>query len=109
MKKVVLSRHGESEWNRENRFTGRTDVTLNETGSVKPWMRGAPCRFPAFGGVLSVCVEGGNIESKGIKPCPPVSRVAETGFIAAFRRSPIVRSRMRIGFSHSIKTDRSIP
>ena len=26
MKKVVLLRHGESTWNRENRFTGWTDV-----------------------------------------------------------------------------------
>ena len=32
MKRVVLLRHGESEWNRENRFTGWTDVKLNERG-----------------------------------------------------------------------------
>lgn len=32
MKKVVLLRHGESEWNKENRFTGWTDVALNENG-----------------------------------------------------------------------------
>jgi 2,3-bisphosphoglycerate-dependent phosphoglycerate mutase len=32
MKKVVLLRHGESAWNRENRFTGWTDVPLSETG-----------------------------------------------------------------------------
>jgi len=32
MKKVVLLRHGESEWNKENRFTGWTDVALNESG-----------------------------------------------------------------------------
>lgn len=32
MKKVVLLRHGESEWNRENRFTGWTDVELDEKG-----------------------------------------------------------------------------
>ncbi|MBW2122058.1 MAG: 2,3-diphosphoglycerate-dependent phosphoglycerate mutase [Deltaproteobacteria bacterium] len=32
MKRVVLLRHGESEWNRENRFTGWTDVPLNEKG-----------------------------------------------------------------------------
>ena len=33
MKKVVLLRHGESEWNKENRFTGWTDVALNEKGT----------------------------------------------------------------------------
>ena len=32
MKKVVLIRHGESEWNKENRFTGWTDVRLSEKG-----------------------------------------------------------------------------
>lgn len=32
MYKVVLVRHGESEWNRENRFTGWTDVDLTEKG-----------------------------------------------------------------------------
>jgi 2,3-bisphosphoglycerate-dependent phosphoglycerate mutase len=32
MKKIVLLRHGESVWNRENRFTGWTDVGLSERG-----------------------------------------------------------------------------
>ncbi len=32
MKTLVLLRHGESEWNRENRFTGWTDVALNDNG-----------------------------------------------------------------------------
>ncbi|WP_454007145.1 2,3-diphosphoglycerate-dependent phosphoglycerate mutase [Alcaligenes sp. Marseille-Q7550] len=32
MYKLVLMRHGESQWNRENRFTGWTDVDLTETG-----------------------------------------------------------------------------
>ena len=32
MKRLVLLRHGESEWNRENRFTGWTDVDLTEKG-----------------------------------------------------------------------------
>jgi len=32
MHKVVLLRHGESTWNRENRFTGWTDVDLSEKG-----------------------------------------------------------------------------
>lgn len=32
MKKVVLLRHGESVWNKENRFTGWTDVDLSERG-----------------------------------------------------------------------------
>ena len=32
MKKLVLIRHGESEWKKENRFTGWTDVRLSEKG-----------------------------------------------------------------------------
>jgi 2,3-bisphosphoglycerate-dependent phosphoglycerate mutase len=32
MTKVVLLRHGESEWNKENRFTGWTDVDLSAKG-----------------------------------------------------------------------------
>jgi 2,3-bisphosphoglycerate-dependent phosphoglycerate mutase len=32
MYKIVLLRHGESTWNKENRFTGWTDVDLSEKG-----------------------------------------------------------------------------
>ncbi|WP_415820943.1 2,3-diphosphoglycerate-dependent phosphoglycerate mutase [Bordetella tumbae] len=32
MYKLVLMRHGESQWNLENRFTGWTDVDLTDTG-----------------------------------------------------------------------------
>ena len=32
MTKIVLLRHGESTWNKENRFTGWTDVPLTEKG-----------------------------------------------------------------------------
>ena len=29
MKKLIMLRHGESLWNKENRFTGWTDITLS--------------------------------------------------------------------------------
>lgn len=32
MKRIVLLRHGESTWNKENKFTGWTDVDLSEKG-----------------------------------------------------------------------------
>ena len=32
MIKLVLLRHGESTWNKENRFTGWTDVDLSDRG-----------------------------------------------------------------------------
>ncbi len=40
MKKIVLLRHGESEWNRENRFTGWTDVGLSENGVQEAFRAG---------------------------------------------------------------------
>ncbi|MBQ7823564.1 MAG: 2,3-diphosphoglycerate-dependent phosphoglycerate mutase [Bacteroidaceae bacterium] len=35
MKKIVLLRHGESTWNKENRFTGWTDVDLTPKGIIE--------------------------------------------------------------------------
>src|SRR5437660_4017955 len=35
MHRLVLLRHGESTWNRENRFTGWTDVDLSERGRLE--------------------------------------------------------------------------
>jgi 2,3-bisphosphoglycerate-dependent phosphoglycerate mutase len=35
MTKLVLLRHGESTWNKENRFTGWTDVDLSERGRAE--------------------------------------------------------------------------
>ncbi|MBC7795338.1 MAG: 2,3-bisphosphoglycerate-dependent phosphoglycerate mutase, partial [Pyrinomonadaceae bacterium] len=35
MRKLVLIRHGESIWNKENRFTGWKDVELSEKGIVE--------------------------------------------------------------------------
>jgi len=35
MHKLVLLRHGESTWNRENRFTGWTDVDLSDRGRIE--------------------------------------------------------------------------
>jgi 2,3-bisphosphoglycerate-dependent phosphoglycerate mutase len=35
MHKLVLLRHGESTWNKENRFTGWTDVDLSEKGVLE--------------------------------------------------------------------------
>ncbi|MBP5136934.1 MAG: histidine phosphatase family protein, partial [Paludibacteraceae bacterium] len=32
MKRIVLVRHGQSQWNLENRFTGWTDVDLSPKG-----------------------------------------------------------------------------
>jgi 2,3-bisphosphoglycerate-dependent phosphoglycerate mutase len=44
MKKLVLVRHGESEWNKENRFTGWTDVELSDKGRTEAAEAGAVLR-----------------------------------------------------------------
>jgi len=38
--KIVLLRHGESSWNKENRFTGWTDVDLSEKGLQEAHLAG---------------------------------------------------------------------
>lgn len=40
MLKLVLLRHGESQWNRENRFTGWTDVDLSDAGRLEAMKAG---------------------------------------------------------------------
>ncbi len=35
MTRLVLLRHGESTWNRENRFSGWTDVDLSDQGKIE--------------------------------------------------------------------------
>jgi len=44
MHKLVLLRHGESDWNRENRFTGWTDVDLSATGVAEARRAGRELR-----------------------------------------------------------------
>jgi 2,3-bisphosphoglycerate-dependent phosphoglycerate mutase len=48
MSKVVLLRHGESIWNKENRFTGWTDVDLSEKGMVEARKAGAVLKREGF-------------------------------------------------------------
>ena len=47
MKKIVLNRHGQSQWNKENRFTGWTNVDLSPQGIEEAENAGSPdSRFP---------------------------------------------------------------
>src|SRR5512133_1366187 len=48
MYKLVLIRHGESEWNKENRFTGWTDVDLSERGVKEAIEAGKTLREAGF-------------------------------------------------------------
>lgn len=48
MYKVVLLRHGESVWNKENRFTGWTDVDLSEKGIEEAHEAGRTLKAEGF-------------------------------------------------------------
>jgi 2,3-bisphosphoglycerate-dependent phosphoglycerate mutase len=48
MPSLVLLRHGESTWNKENRFTGWTDVDLSENGLVEAHEAGRLLREGSF-------------------------------------------------------------
>ena len=48
MKKLVLIRHGESTWNKENRFTGWTDVDLSEKGIEEAMAGGRALRDEGY-------------------------------------------------------------
>ncbi|MDP3787395.1 MAG: 2,3-diphosphoglycerate-dependent phosphoglycerate mutase [Candidatus Omnitrophota bacterium] len=48
MYKLVLLRHGESTWNKENRFTGWTDVDLSEKGLAEAKKAGEALRKEGF-------------------------------------------------------------
>lgn len=48
MYKLVLIRHGESEWNKENRFTGWKDVDLSEKGLTEAHAAGKLLKAEGF-------------------------------------------------------------
>lgn len=62
MPQLILIRHGESEWNRDNRFTGWADVGLTEHGRIHMHAAGALLRKEgflidlAFTSLLSRCI-----------------------------------------------------
>lgn len=46
--RVVFARHGESVWNKENRFTGWTDVTLTDKGHEEAQVAGEILKEKGF-------------------------------------------------------------
>jgi len=48
MKKLVLLRHGQSQWNKENRFTGWVDVPLSEEGMAEAKRAGELLKAEGF-------------------------------------------------------------
>ena len=48
MYKIVFVRHGESQWNKENRFTGWKDVDLSEKGVAEATEAGRALKAEGF-------------------------------------------------------------
>ncbi|MGH3111613.1 MAG: histidine phosphatase family protein, partial [Gaiellaceae bacterium] len=65
---IVLVRHGETEWSRDGRHTGRTDVALTEPGRVEA-------------GALGAVLDGWSFE---LVLTSPLSRATETCRLAGF-------------------------
>ena len=55
MPTLVLLRHGQSQWNLENRFTGWWDVDLSEAGVDEARAAGSLLREKGF----DLCIDGG--------------------------------------------------
>ena len=55
MHKLVLLRHGESTWNKENRFTGWTDVDLTEQGRQEAKAAGQVLKKDGYSLDLAYC------------------------------------------------------
>lgn len=55
MHKLVLLRHGESTWNKENRFTGWTDVDLTEQGRDEAKAAGEVLKKKGYSFDLAYC------------------------------------------------------
>jgi probable phosphoglycerate mutase len=76
---VWLVRHGETEWARLGRHTGRTDVPLTETGREQALALGRRLADARFGLVLT----------------SPLSRAAETARLAGFDGAAVVEPDLR--------------
>jgi probable phosphoglycerate mutase len=77
--RLVLVRHGETEWSKSGRHTGRTDVPLDDTGRAQARRLGEMLAGRAFSRVLS----------------SPLSRAVETAHLAGFSEGLVLDNDLR--------------
>ena len=67
MTKLVLLRHGESIWNKENLFTGWTDVDLSDQGMAEAKRAGGLLKAESFTFDIAyhICSQAGNSHTVG--------------------------------------------
>ena len=65
--RLLLARHGQTEWHRDNRYVSRTDIGLDETGRREAWM-------------LALRAEE---ERPDLVLCSPLTRALETARLSA--------------------------
>ena len=53
MAKLILTRHGQSLWNAQNKFTGWVDVPLSERGRAEAMI--ASCKLREKNLIIDVC------------------------------------------------------
>ncbi len=65
--RLLLARHGQTEWHHENRYVSRTDIGLNETGRREAWM----------------LARRAEEERPDLVLCSPLTRALETATLSA--------------------------
>lgn len=75
---VVLARHGETEWSRDGRHTGRTDIPLTDDGRREAELLRQPLANRRFAAVMS----------------SPLSRALDTARLAGFSDGVVTRDEL---------------
>ena len=100
---LVLVRHGETDWNRDNRFQGHADPPLNETGRAQARALATEFRREAFAAAVHeptpACSRDGGDHRVRARARAETGRCAEGG-----RRRLLVRAHARGGRARAIPT-----
>ena len=83
---LTLIRHGETDWNRQGRIQGNTDVLLNDTGLAQAAEAAALLDHEPWSGVVTLPLSRARVTgeviatSLGVSTLPPMSGLAERDY-----------------------------